>query len=78
MEIKWTSCVDAMPPDDETRVICKFLPPIAAPIRKCMGRNIWSFIFIRNTNPRKIDWMYFDQKIWDIIESYGGSDLNAD
>lgn len=78
MEIKWTKCTDAMPPDDETRVICKFLPPIAAEIRKCMGRNIWSFIFIRNINPRKIEWMYFDQRIWDIIENYDGSGLNGD
>lgn len=52
-EMVWTNCSRVMPPDDETKVICKFLSPKTASIRKCMGRNIWDFIEIRRTNPKK-------------------------
>lgn len=59
-EEEWKRCVDEMPPDDETKIICRFLSPLTAPDRKCMGRNVWQFIEIRKTNPKSIIWRYRD------------------
>jgi len=67
MNIEWTLCSERMPPDDESRVICRFIPPVTAPIRKCMGRNIWQFVEIRKTNPKKIEWTPFTQEKWEFL-----------
>lgn len=64
MTIPWIPCSERMPPDDDSKVICKFSPRILMPVRETTGKFVHLLVAVFMIKHHRMSWIPYDEAIW--------------